>query len=85
MFRQYYACAEKFTAGSWSGKWLGTELRLAPWRFNPLAEFKQKGVYNVVHVTWERGSVYFDDIKVYLAPILGKQIRAKRDLRFHKW
>jgi len=44
----------------------GTKWLKARW-FNMLAKTKEQVVEQKVHITWERGSIYFDPIKIYLS------------------
>mgnify|MGYP001797330166 CR=1 FL=1 len=31
-----------------------------------LAKLEKQGIEKVVHIRWERGSIYFDTVKIYL-------------------
>ena len=35
--------------------------------FDVLAKSKKQEFEQVIHITWERGSIYFDTVKIYLS------------------
>ncbi len=39
---------------------------LNSWWFNVLTKSKKQEFEQVVHISWERGSIYFDTVKIYL-------------------
>ena len=39
---------------------------------NVLAKSKKKEFEQVVHISWERGSIYFDTVKIYLMAAIYK-------------
>jgi hypothetical protein len=60
-------------------------VELHSWWLDVLTKSKKQEFEQVVHMSWERGSVYFDTVKMIHWRELLKENRAKRDLRFHQW
>jgi hypothetical protein len=60
-------------------------VELHSWWLDVLAKSKKQEFEQVVHMSWERGSIYFDTVKMIHWRELLKENRVQRDLRFHKW
>jgi hypothetical protein len=54
------------------------------WWLHALAETGKQKFSVVVHITWERGSIYFDDIKIWEPVMAEYKNRDKRDRSIHQ-